>query len=314
MARPEAVRLQRIRSNLVRRAIILEGIRAFFRGEGFLEIETPIRVPQVAPEVNITPYRSEECVLSTSPELYMKRLLAAGYDKIFQLTRAFRRGERGRLHQPEFTILEWYRAQAGYAEVLQDTENLVLSLARGLGGGNTLSYRGNAIDLSIPWPRLTVAAAFTRYAGWDPSATPDTDRFENDLVTRVLPALPVEHPVILTEFPAGTAALSRLKPGDPRVAERAEAFIGGLEIANAMSELINPAEQEKRFREDIETLKRAGKDYYRLPGRFLEALNTMPPTGGIAIGVDRLVMLFCDAGAIEEVLAFPWLEETGLEA
>jgi elongation factor P--(R)-beta-lysine ligase len=314
MPRPEEERLKRIKKNLMRRALILEGIREYFRDNDFLEIDTPLRVPQVAPEVNIAPFLSEECFLSTSPELYMKRLLAAGYDKIFQLTRSFRRGERGRLHQPEFTILEWYRIYSGYAEVMQDTENLVLSITRKLGGDNSISYRGQIIDLSVPWVRLTVSDAFNKFAGWDPSEAFDPDRFETDLVDKVLPAFPTNRPVILTEYPAYTASLSRLKPGDASVAERAEAFIGGLEIANAFSELVDPEEQEKRFKEDIESLKKAGKDYYKLPERFLEAIKTMPPAGGIAVGVDRLVMLFCDADRIDDVLAFPWMEETGLEA
>jgi elongation factor P--(R)-beta-lysine ligase len=198
--------------------------------------------------------------------------------------------------------------------VLQDTEALVLGLAQRCGFGSSITYRGRAIVLSSPWPRLTISEVFSNYAGWDPAAVPDPDRFETDLVTRVLPSLPADRPFILAEYPAYTAALSRLKPGNPRVAERAEAFIGGLEIANGMSELVNPQEQRERFRSDIEILKQAGREYYRLPERFLAAITTMPPSGGIAVGVDRLVMLFCDAGSIADVLAFPWLEETGLEA
>lgn len=244
----------------------------------------------------------------------MKRLLAAGYDKIFQLTRSFRRDERGRLHQPEFTILEWYRTQAGYAEVMEDTENLVLSIVRKLGYSNSITYQRKTIDLSVPWPRLTVSDAFKRYAGWDPAAVPDCDRFEADLVDKVIPAFPANRPIILAEYPAYSASLSRLKPGNTLVAERAEAFIGGLEIANAFSELVDAGEQEKRFREDIEALKKSGRDYYKLPQRFLDAMKQLPPSGGIAVGVDRLVMLFCDTVNIEDVLAFPWMEESGLEA
>lgn len=314
MPRTENERLNYIKGNLRRRALIQDGIRAFLREGGFLEVDTPLRVPQVAPELNIAPYQSEGCFLSTSPELYMKRLLAAGYDKLFQLTRSFRKDERGRLHQPEFTILEWYRTHAGYAEVMQDTENLVLSISHKLGYGNTISYQGKTIDLSIPWVRLTVSDAFKNYVGWDPVLVHDSDRFEADLVDKVLPAFSDNRPVILTEYPAYSASLSRLKPGNRLVAERAEAFIAGLEIANAMSELVDAFEQEKCFKEDIEALKRAGRDYYKLPVRFLEAMKHLPPSGGIALGVDRLVMLFCDTASIEDVLAFPWMEEGGLEA
>jgi lysyl-tRNA synthetase class 2 len=314
MPRPENERLKRVKRNLERRALVQDGIREFFRGEGFLEVDTPLRVPQVAPELNIAPFMSEGCFLSTSPELYMKRLLAAGYDKLFQITRSFRKDERGKRHQPEFTILEWYRAHAGYAGVMQDTENLVLSIAKKLGYGNTISYQGKTIDLSLPWVRLTVSDAFKKYAGWDPVTVVNIDRFEVDLGDKVIPAFPDNRPVILTEYPAYSASLSRLKPGNPLVAERAEAFIAGLELANAFSELVDATEQEKRFREDIEILRRSGKDYYKLPARFLEAIKNMPPSGGIALGVDRLVMLFCDTASIEDVLAFPWMEEDGLEA
>ncbi len=263
MPRPENERLASIRGNLLRRALIQDGIREFFRGEGFLEVDTPLRVPQVAPEINIAPFRSEECFLSTSPELYMKRLLAAGYGKIFQITRSFRRDERGRRHQPEFTILEWYRTRAGYAEVMADTENMVRHIARKLGRDDTITYRGKTVDISVPWPRISVSDAFKQHAGWDPAEIPDANRFEDDLVNKVIPSLPENRPAILTEYPAFTASLSRLKPGDPRVAERAEAFIAGLEIANAFSELVDASEQAKRFNEDIESLRKVGRDYYK---------------------------------------------------
>ncbi|MFH1639999.1 MAG: amino acid--tRNA ligase-related protein [Chloroflexota bacterium] len=311
---PELERLQQIRKNLGRRARILDGIRCFFRERGFLEVDTPLRVPQVAPEINISPFRSEDCFLSTSPELYMKRLVAAGYEKIFQLTRSFRKDERGERHQPEFTILEWYRTHAGCLDVIRDTEDLVVSLSRKLKHGTTIHYQGKEIDLTLPWIRLSVSAAFGASAGWDPVAVADTERFEDDLVNRVIPAFDRSRPTILTDYPAYCASLARLKPGNPLVAERAEVFIGGLEIANAFSELNDALLQEKRFLEEIERLRCEGKEGFTLPRRFLQALAYLPECGGIALGVDRLVMLMCDAASISDVIAFPWEEGCGLEA
>ncbi len=311
---PEPERLNRIRANLKRRALILDGIRSFFRRRGFLEVETPLRVPQVAPELNIVPFRSEDCFLSTSPELYMKRLVAAGYGKVFQLTRSFRKDERGKRHQPEFTILEWYRAHAGYLDVIQDTENLAVSLARKLKLGTSIHYQGKEIDLSLPWMRLTASEAFRTSAGWDPTTLTDIERFETDLIDKVIPAFAVDRPTILMDYPASCASLSRLKPENPLVAERAEVFIGGLEVANAYSELTDAALQEKRFLEETQALRREGKGDFALPRRFLEALAHLPECGGIALGVDRLVMLLCDAPSISDVIAFPWEEGLGLEA
>ncbi len=313
MTSPDAARLGHIKVNLEKRARVLEDIRSFFRREGFLEIESPVRVPQVAPELHIIPFQSEGFFLSTSPELYMKRMVASGYAKIFQLTHSFRKGERGKNHQPEFTILEWYRAHASYTEIIQDTENLIISIARRLRVYPKIQYQGKTIDLTPPWRRATIKDAFLKSAGWDPTTIPDTERFEADLVDKVVPSFPSDCPIVLMDYPASCASLARLKPGNPAVAERAEVFIGALEIANGYSELNDPVEQGKRFREDIETLKRMGRGNFALPTRFLEALNSLPECSGISLGVDRLVMLFCDAGTINEVMAFPWEEGKGLE-
>ncbi|MFH0847442.1 MAG: amino acid--tRNA ligase-related protein [Chloroflexota bacterium] len=313
MTPADEARLRRIKTNLEKRDRVIQAIRSFFRGEGFLEVETPLRVPQVAPELHITPFRSEGFFLSTSPELYMKRLLASGYDKIFQLTHSFRREERGRNHQPEFTILEWYRAHAGYLDIIQDTENLITAVARSLRVYPEIGYQGKKIDLTPPWLHITVKDAFLKSAGWDPTVAYDAERFESDLVDRVIPSLPPQRPVVLMDYPRACASLARLKPGDSSVSERAEVFIGGLELANGYSELNDPAEQERRFSEDIESLTKLGREGFSLPFRFLEALGSLPESGGIALGVDRLVMLFCDVRDIDEVMAFPWIEGRGLE-
>lgn len=303
MAPAEEARLRRIRPALERRARILDGIRAFFRQEGFLEVETPVLLPHVAPEEFIDPFGVGGWFLSTSPEMHMKRLLAAGSGDLFQVTRCFRRGERGRLHNPEFTMLEWYRGGAGYLKIIEDTERLVLEVAAGLGLGPAIRYQGRAIDLSRPWPRTTVREAFLRSAGWDPVSRLDPERFDLDLVDRVMPAFDPGRPTVLLEYPAANAAMARLKPGDPAVAERGEVFVGGMELANAYSELTDAGELERRFRE---ALRERGEGERPLPENFLRAVSRLPACGGIALGVDRLVMLLCDAAAIDDVVAFPF--------
>ncbi len=301
---PEQERLAKIKDNLKRRAQIYGLARDFFRGQGFLEVETPVRVPAIAPEINIVPEESSGWYLITSPELHMKRLIAAGYSKIFQFSHCFRKGERGRLHNPEFTLLEWYRANAGFENVISDTEQLVSTLAKNLGTGTSINYQGHNIDISLPWPRLSVRDAFMSTAGWDPVAHYEAERFDHDMATRVLPGLETGRPTVLTEYPAAAASLARLKPGDPAIAERSEVFIGGLELANAYSELTDREEQMKRFAAEIQQIEREQGRNMKMPESFIEAVGYMPECGGIALGMERLVMLLCDAGSIDEVTAF----------
>jgi lysyl-tRNA synthetase class 2 len=304
MSRSETSRLRHIKANLERRARILDSIRAFFKREGFLEVETPLLVPQAAPEQFIDPFAVDGWFLSTSPEMHMKRLLAAGYGNVFQVTHCFRKGERGRLHNPEFTMLEWYRVGADYLGIIDDTERLVLAVADDLGLGMSIRYQGQDIDLSSPWPRTTVSRAFRKSADWDPVPRHDPERFDLDLVDKVMPGFSANRPTVLMDYPAANASMARLKPRNKKVAERTEVFIGGLELANAYTELTDPAELENRFREVIgETGDSEG--HRPMPRRFLKAVATLPACGGIALGVDRLVMLLCDAASIDEVVAFP---------
>jgi len=306
MTRDESSRLLKIKANLERRALILDAIRAFFRDEGFLEVETPLITPAVAPEQYIDPFRVDSWFLSTSPELHMKRLLASGYREIYQICHCFRKSERGQLHNPEFTMLEWYRVGADYLKIIEDTERLVLAIAAKLGLGSTIRYRGNKIALSSPWHRVAVREAFLLSAGWDPFERLDAKRFDTDLVEKVIPSFASNRPTVLLDYPVAMASLSRLRQGNPPVAERAEVFIGGLEIANAYSELTDAAEQERRFRQEIESLEKQGKKDFKMPQGFLAALPDLSSCGGNALGVDRLVMLFCDADSIDEVITFPW--------
>ncbi len=303
MTEDERRRLVRLEPNLRRRALVIGLTREFFIGRGFLEVETPLRMPHVAPEPYIAPFESEKWFLSTSPELHMKRLLAAGYDRLFQISHCFRRGERGRWHNPEFTMLEWYRTGAGYQQIIGDTEELVITLTKRLGLGTAIKYRGQDIDISLPWQRITVRDAFLHAAGWDPVARNDSLHFDTDMVTKVLPALPPNRPVVLTDYPAAMASLARLKPG-METAERAEVFISGLELANAYSELNDAREQERRFAEAIEQVYNKQGLQMPMPRKFLEAVSDLPECGGAALGIDRLLMLLCDADSIDDVIAF----------
>ena len=304
MAAGENERLNRLQPNLRKRAEVYRIARNFFEEQDFLEVETPVRVPAIAPELFIVPVPSEDWFLNTSPELHMKRLLAAGYPRLFQFCHCFRRGERGRLHNPEFTMLEWYRSGGDYRQVVNDTELIVSALARKLHDNSHITYQGTDIDLTVPWPRITVREAFLAGAGWEPVADPDPLRFDVDLVEKVIPRFAADRPTIIMDYPSPMASLARLKPGEPQVAERAEIFIGGLEIANAYSELIDRREQEARFINDIAEIEKVHGRKMKLPMKFLEAMDYLPECGGIALGVDRLVMLFCDAGSIDEVMPF----------
>jgi lysyl-tRNA synthetase class 2 len=235
----------------------------------------------------------------------MKRLLAAGYENIFQFGPCGRDGEHGRWHHPEFTMLEWYRADAGYLEILADTKALLAFLARELRGTTDFTWQGKPVSFAQElWEKQTVSQAFIQHAGWDPALKFDPDRFDLDLVTRVEPALPTDHPVVLIDYPAPLAALARRKPDDSLRAERWELYLAGIELANAYSELTDPAEQRARFEQANAAREKRGAKPYPLDEAFLAALAQMPPSGGIALGVDRLLMILADADSLDGVLPF----------
>lgn len=290
--------LARKRQRLEERARILQQVRAFFVERGLLEVETPQRIPANAPELHINAVEAGGAVLHTSPELAMKRLLAAGYPDLFQLCRVWRDAERGSRHLPEFTLLEWYRRDADYTALMRDCEALLLHLAP----SGRIGWRGGTIDLTPPWPCLTVSEAFHRYAFCGVDDAMASGRFDEILTTEVEPRLG-PGPLFLIDYPAPLAALSRLKPSDPAIAERVELYLGGLELANGFSELTDPAEQRERFTADEATRRTAGKPPRPLPEPYLAELANLPPCAGIALGIDRLVMLLTDARAIDEVVA-----------
>ncbi|SHI90991.1 lysyl-tRNA synthetase, class 2 [Malonomonas rubra DSM 5091] len=292
--------LARKRPVLEKRARIVQAIRAFFIDQDFLEIETPQRIPANAPEFHIDAVPSGDWFLQTSPELAMKRLLAAGYGNIFQISHCWRDGERGSRHLPEYSMLEWYRPGCDYHRLMDDCEALLEALT----DSNKLVYQDNEIDLSRPWPRLSVHQAFSLYADCTVEESLAAGRFDEVISLQIEPQLPADRPTLLTEYPASQASLARLKPENPTVAERFELYIAGMELANAFSELVDCKEQSERFSSEERLRRAAGKAGYPAATRFLNELPNMPQAAGIALGIDRLVMLLSGCNSIDEVIAF----------
>jgi lysyl-tRNA synthetase class 2 len=294
------------RSGLDLRCQVLRSIRSFFEERGFLEVDTPVRTTAPAPERHIEAIAAEDGhFLVTSPELYMKRLLAAGYEKVFQVSHVFRKGERGRRHLPEFTLLEWYRAGSTYLDLQTDCRDLLTSVCRASGRSKGWFYLDEWLSVDGEWDKYTVREAFSRFAGWEPGNRPDEDRFDRDLVEKIEPRLGFPRPCFLSDYPSSQAALARLKEGDPTVAERFEMYWAGIELANGFSELTDATEQLVRFHETLEERQRAGLARYPLPEAFLKSLEHLPPCAGIALGVDRLIMLLAGASSLDSIVAFP---------
>jgi lysyl-tRNA synthetase class 2 len=320
---------------LRRRAVIAEALRGYFRAEGFLEVETPVMARSPGLDLHLhafgvqypespvagvdqsglfpssrPPSGEPVAYLITSPEYHMKRLLVGGVAKCFQLARCFRAGELGRRHEPEFTMLEWYRAWAPVAAMLRDTEAVVRAAAAAGPTPGALSVGGAVVSLAEPFERLTVREAFARYApaAGDPIALAekDEDRFFGVLVERIEPRLGMERPTFLTRYPARLASLSRLAEDDPSVCERFELYVHGIELCNGFLELTDPVEQRARLQRDQRERAERGLPVYPIDERFLSALEEgMPPSVGNALGVDRLIALVLGQGSIADVMAFP---------
>lgn len=302
---------------LAARAALLRTIRQMFDARHFIEVDTPALVPSPGLDVHLDAFEVPGAgYLITSPEYQMKRLLAGGIPRCFQLARCFRRGEEGGRHNREFLMLEWYRAFAGMDEVIRDTEDLVRLAAQEISGGAEIEVDGVVVDVGAPFERLTVAAAFERYAGIDQGralamAQDDEERFFRVLVDRVEPRIARSpRPVFLVGYPASQASLARLSPADPRVCERFELYVGGVELCNGFGELTDPVEQRRRFERDQAERARLGKPVYPIDERFLGSLaEGMPRAAGNALGVDRLLALCLGERSIGDVMAFPraWL-------
>jgi lysyl-tRNA synthetase class 2 len=313
---------------------IRRAVRSWFEGQGFLEVETPARVPSPGQEVHLEAIPAGEArYLITSPEYHMKRLVAAGLPRIVQICRCWRGGERGSHHEPEFTMMEWYRAGASLAEIACDCEALVEVAARAVGHWPALDVpasrgregRPEKLGVQAPFERLTVREALSRFAGiglcgdesvdelrslaaragcnlgtavhWD-------DIFFQIFLDHVEPHLGRYRPTLVFDWPLPLAALARRKPDDPVTVERFELYAGGLELANAFGELCDPVEQRARFVEEAEQRRQRGRVVYPIDEKLLAALGDMPPTCGVAMGFDRLVMLVTGAESIRDVMAF----------
>src|SRR4051794_22920491 len=333
-----ATRHADVRPFLMARTAVIRAVRAWFEEQGFVEVETSVLQISPGNETHLHAPRTELTrsdgqrvtrYLRTSPEFACKKLLAAGEGRIFELARVFRDRERGDLHLPEFTMLEWYRADAGYDAVIADTVVVIAHAAQATGIGR-FSFRGRSADPFVEPEVLSVATAFQRFAGIDLLATisdgegdraalaaaaagrvriseDDTwsDIFSKVLVEHIEPNLGQGRLTVLFEYPAPEAALSRTNPSDPRVAERFEVYACGVELANGFGELTDMKEQRRRFEHAMDEKERRYGERYPLDEDFLAAVDRMPPASGVALGFDRLVMLASGALRVDQVVWTP---------
>ncbi len=313
---------------------LTRAIRGFFDEQGFWEVETPIL--QVCPvmDTHIHAFKTDilgldlqkerELYLHTSPEFAMKKLMVAGVSNLYQICHVFRNGEGSKLHSPEFTMIEWYRAPGGYEEIMDDCEALLRHCAKALGV-EKLKFNGHSADPFKDWQRISVVEAFKQYADIDletcledvkafaEAATEqgirviEGDRWDDIFFAvmdgKIEPFLGMGVPTILYDYPVSMASLSRKKPNDSRFAERFELYVCGVELANAFGELTDAKEQRKRFVEEMALKNKLYGEQYPIDEEFLDALEYgLPESGGIALGIDRLAMLISDAENIEQVL------------
>jgi lysyl-tRNA synthetase class 2 len=320
---------------LLARSRITAAVRAWFAARDFAEVETAVLQASPGNEAHLHAFATEliapdasrvQLYLHTSPEFAAKKLLAAGEQRLFTFARVFRNRERGALHHPEFTMLEWYRANEGYAALIDDCAALLAAVAEA-AEAKAFTFRGREADPFAAPERVTVTEAFERYANIDLLATLDdraalaagakgqgirvadddtwADVFSRLLVERIEPNLGIGRATILDEYPVSEAALARPAAHDPRVAERFELYVCGVEIANAFGELTDAPEQRRRFEEEMGEKQRVHGERYPVDEDFLAALAEMPPASGIALGFDRLVMLATGAPRIDQVLWTP---------
>ena len=318
-----------VREIFLQRGAIINTVRNFLNERGFVEVETPMMQP-LPGGATARPFRThhraldEELYLRIAPELYLKKLIVGGMEKVYELNRNFRNEGIDRLHNPEFTMLEVYSAYDGYEEMMKLTEELLRRVAKQIKGTLKISYQGEEIDLSPPWKRMSFAQALKEIGDLEASLKNEVELrkvaseaglnvkgqtfaqiLEHLLDHQVVPQL--IQPTFIVDYPVETSPLAKRKKEDPSLIERFEVFMGGQEIGNAYSELNDPIEQRARLTET-----KAGKG--SVDEDFLEALEYgMPPTAGLGIGIDRLVMLFTDSVSIRQVILFPQLKSKPVE-
>jgi lysyl-tRNA synthetase class 2 len=333
---------QQVRESFVVRSRLIAAMRAFFDARGFLEVETPMMQP-IPGGAAAKPFKTHHNALDMplylriAPELYLKRLVVGGLDRVYEINRNFRNEGISTQHNPEFTMLEFYQAYADYNDLMELTEELFLHLAETILGRAELAYQGETVRLAPPWPRLPFFAALSQAVGRQ--VTPDTDAVA--LAAAFLASLPdpgavpanvleltktadtvglwkdvfdtlveptLVQPTFITDFPIELSPLSKRKREDPRLVDRFELFVGRKELANAYSELNDPIEQRQRFEEQAALRERGDEEAHWMDEDFVRALEYgMPPTAGEGIGIDRLAMLFTDAASIRDVIFFPHL-------
>lgn len=328
-----------VRETFVKRAAMMSAIRKWYTDHGFLEVETPVLQPLYG-GANAKPFTTHfnaldmTMYLRIAPELYLKRLLVGGYERIFEITRNFRNEGMDTRHNPEFTAIETYQAYGDIEDVINQTEQIVAACAMASYGSMKFTYEDTEIDVTPPWPRLTMAEAVKKYTGedFDACQTIEDARAIADklhveygeydgfgkILSECFDAYVEEHliqPVHITKHPIEVSPLSKLDPKDPRYTIRFESYIYGRELANGFSELNDPIDQRKRFELQVEERKHGDDEAHPIDEDFLTALEYgMPPTGGLGIGLDRLFMLMTNSASIRDVLFFPAMKpETALE-
>ncbi|HEY3143882.1 MAG TPA: lysine--tRNA ligase, partial [Acidimicrobiales bacterium] len=321
-----------VREVFVKRAAILRAIRKFFDELGYLEVETPMmqQIPGGAAARPFTTHHNEldlDLYLRIAPELYLKRLVVGGFERVYELGRVFRNEGLSPRHNPEFTMLELYRAYADYGDMMQLTEELVAHLAREICGGTTITYRDRSIDLSPPWRRATLVELIEEHAhvqvdvrmpldklravASDVGVEPDDSWGPGKLILEIYEKTTEAElwdPVFVLDYPIEVSPLARDHREMPDTVERFEAIVAGRELANAFSELLDPDEQRRRFEDQGRQRAAGDTEAMAVDDDYVRALEYgLPPTGGLGVGMDRLVMLLTDSHAIRDVVLFPTL-------
>jgi lysyl-tRNA synthetase class 2 len=327
---------EKVREVFRTRARIIAYIRSFLADRDFLEVETPMMQP-VAGGAAAKPFVTHhnaldmDLYLRIAPELYLKRLLVGGFERVFEINRNFRNEGISTQHNPEFTMVEFYQAYATYGDLMQLTEEMISGLAMSLGGTTAVEVQGEKIDFAPPWERITVAGAVARYGGVPEDKLSDPEVLRSMALSagvavredwapgRLLVEIfeevaerKIKGPAFVTEYPIEVSPLSRRNDLRPEMVDRFELIILGREIANAFSELNDPLDQRRRFEEQLRQRERGDEEAHAMDEEFLRALeHGMPPAAGEGIGVDRLVMLFTDSPSIRDVILFPQLRKEG---